>query len=81
MKTNRMTQLLMFLPVLFVISVLAVPRAIAQPETFTIAAANSLKDALRKVLPAFESQHPEVMTAIRPACLIRVETRDVATRM
>ncbi|HKR80234.1 MAG TPA: molybdate ABC transporter substrate-binding protein [Nitrospira sp.] len=64
MKTNRITQLLMFLPVLFVISVLAVPRAIAQPETFTIAAANSLKDALRKVLPAFESQHPEVSVRV-----------------
>ncbi len=32
----------------------------AQPETITIAAANSLKDALRKVLPLFEAQHREV---------------------
>lgn len=31
----------------------------AQPETLTIAAANSLKDALRKVLPLFEAQYPE----------------------
>ena len=60
MKTNRVTQLLMFLPVLLALSVWAPDRVAAQPETFTIAAANSLKDALRKVLPAFESQHPEV---------------------
>ncbi len=32
----------------------------AQPETLTIAAANSLKDALRKILPLFEAQHREV---------------------
>ena len=60
MKTNRVTQLLMFLPVLLAISLWVPDRVAAQPETFTIAAANSLKDALRKVLPAFESQHPEV---------------------
>jgi molybdate transport system substrate-binding protein len=35
-------------------------RALAQPETLTIAAANSLKDALRKILPIFESQHREI---------------------
>ena len=33
------------------------PSVQAQPETLTIAAANSLKDALRKVLPIFEAQH------------------------
>ena len=60
MKTNRVTQLLLFMPVLLALSVWAPDRVSAQPETFTIAAANSLKDALRKVLPAFESQHPEV---------------------
>lgn len=32
----------------------------AQPETLTIAAANSLRDAFRKILPLFESQHPEI---------------------
>jgi len=32
----------------------------AQPETLTIAAANSVKDALRKVLPIFEAQHREI---------------------
>ncbi|MDO9118160.1 MAG: molybdate ABC transporter substrate-binding protein [Nitrospira sp.] len=32
----------------------------AQPETLTIAAANSVKDALRKALPLFEAQHPEI---------------------
>lgn len=37
-----------------------VPSAQAQPETLTIAAANSLKDALRKVLPRFEAKHPAI---------------------
>ncbi len=36
------------------------PAVQAQPETLTIAAANSVKDALRKILPLFESQHREV---------------------
>jgi molybdate transport system substrate-binding protein len=36
------------------------PPVHAQPETLTIAAANSVKDALRKVLPLFETQHPEI---------------------
>ena len=31
----------------------------ALPETLTIAAANSLKDALRKILPLFEAQYPQ----------------------
>ena len=34
--------------------------ALAQPETLTIAAANSIKDALRKILPLFEAEHPSV---------------------
>ena len=37
-----------------------VPSAQAQSETLTIAAANSLKDALRKVLPRFEAEHPAI---------------------
>ena len=32
----------------------------AQPETITIAAANSLKDALRKILPLFETEHRNI---------------------
>ncbi len=32
----------------------------AQPETLTIAAANSLKEALRKVLPRFEAEHRDI---------------------
>ena len=34
--------------------------ALAQPETLTIAAANSVTDALRKVLPSFESEHRDI---------------------
>lgn len=37
-----------------------VPSVQAQPETLTVAAANSLRDALRKVLPLFEAQHREI---------------------
>lgn len=36
----------------------------AQPETVTIAAANSLRDVFRKVLPQFEAQHPEVVVRV-----------------
>ena len=36
------------------------PPVQAQPETLTVAAANSLKDALKKVLPLFEAQHREI---------------------
>ena len=38
--------------------------AFAQRETLTIAEANSLRDALRTLLPAFESQHPEVTVRV-----------------
>lgn len=33
---------------------------LAQSETLTVAAANSLRDAFRKVLPLFEAQHKEI---------------------
>ena len=36
------------------------PPVQAQPETLTIAAANSLRDVFRKVLPLFEAQHREI---------------------
>jgi molybdate transport system substrate-binding protein len=36
----------------------------AQPETFTIAAANSVKDALRNILPLFEAEHPEISVRV-----------------
>ena len=64
MKTKRVTRFLMFLPVLLAVGLSAPTRALAQPETFTIAAANSLKDVLRKVLPSFESQHPDVSVRV-----------------
>src|SRR5919112_6349781 len=31
----------------------------AQPETLTIVAANSLREAFRKVLPLYETQYPD----------------------
>jgi molybdate transport system substrate-binding protein len=36
------------------------PPAQAQPETLTVAAANSLSDVFRKVLPLFEAQHKDI---------------------
>jgi len=36
------------------------PSVQAQPETLTIAAANSLRDVFRKVLPLFEAQHKDI---------------------
>ncbi len=41
-------------------SLWATPSVQAQPEPLTVAAANSLKDAFRKVLPLFEKQHTEI---------------------
>ncbi|MBX3345225.1 MAG: molybdate ABC transporter substrate-binding protein [Nitrospira sp.] len=38
--------------------------ALAQPETITIAAANSLKDALRKILPLFEAEHRNITVRV-----------------
>jgi molybdate transport system substrate-binding protein len=49
---------------LFVAGLLPAAQAQAQPETLTIAAANSVKDALRKLLPQFESQHPEIKVRV-----------------
>ena len=40
------------------------PPVQAQPESLTIAAANSLRDTFRKVLPLFEAQHPEITVRI-----------------
>lgn len=34
------------------------------PETLTIAAANSLKDVLRKILPLFEAQHKNLKVRV-----------------
>ncbi|BCA53014.1 Molybdenum ABC transporter, periplasmic binding protein [Nitrospira sp. KM1] len=36
----------------------------AQPEPLTIAAANSLRDAFRKLLPLFEAQHKEITVKV-----------------
>jgi molybdate transport system substrate-binding protein len=40
-------------------SLWATPSVQAQPENLTIAAANSLREVFRHVLPLFEKQHPE----------------------
>jgi molybdate transport system substrate-binding protein len=59
--THRHTLLAILIFVQLAISAIwAVPQAEAQPETLTIAAANSVKEALRKLLPLFEAQHKEI---------------------
>lgn len=60
MNHNQRISTRFLLAGVFLASLFPVPQAQAQPETLTIAAANSVKDALRKVLPQFESQHPEI---------------------
>ena len=48
----------------FILTLLAPQYALAQPETLTIAAANSVKDALRKMLPLFEAEHPHIAVRV-----------------
>ncbi|HKP01657.1 MAG TPA: substrate-binding domain-containing protein, partial [Nitrospiraceae bacterium] len=36
----------------------------AAPETLTVAAANSLKDALRQILPLFEAQNKDITVRV-----------------
>ncbi|HEU4684087.1 MAG TPA: molybdate ABC transporter substrate-binding protein [Nitrospira sp.] len=59
---HRRIKHLLWLAALF--TLVAATRVEAQPETFTIAAANSLKEALRKILPVFESEHPELAVRV-----------------
>jgi len=48
----------------FILTLLAPQYALAQPETLTIAAANSVKDGLRKMLPLFEAEHPHIAVRV-----------------
>ena len=54
---------LLFLGVL-TITIWAAPSVQAAPETLTIAAANSLKDAFRQVLPLFEAQNKDITVRV-----------------
>jgi molybdate transport system substrate-binding protein len=60
MKHQNRVRRILLLTSLMSLVFWTVPSAQAQPETLTIAAANSLKDALRKILPLFEAQHREI---------------------
>src|SRR5215213_3937151 len=60
---TRLVRLILFLSIMMFMLSSALP-AQAQPETLTIAAANSLKDALRKTLPLFEAQHKEISVRV-----------------
>jgi molybdate transport system substrate-binding protein len=64
MKDYTTLQRLFFVLSIFTVLVWTPIQAVAQPETLTIAAANSLRDALRTLLPAFESQHPGVTVRV-----------------
>ena len=44
---------------IFTAALATAPPVHAQPETLTVVAANSLRDAFRKVLPLFEATYPE----------------------
>lgn len=61
-------QSLLFISLLFLAilttTVWTAPPVHAQPEPLTIAAANSLRDAFRKILPLFEAQHPEITVRV-----------------
>lgn len=50
--------------VLVIMTLTPAPSVHAQEETLTIAAANSVKDTLRKILPIFESQHRETTVRV-----------------
>ena len=54
---------LLFLGVLTT-TVWTAPSAQAAPETLTIAAANSLKDAFRQILPLFEAQNKDISVRV-----------------
>ena len=64
MKKHRAFHSSIVLLSLLALLLSAPDRAFAQPETLTIAAANSLKDALRTLLPVFESQHSELTVRV-----------------
>jgi molybdate transport system substrate-binding protein len=64
MKTYKKLNCILFLISVVHVLVWTPIEAFAQPETLTVAAANSLRDALRKLLPTFESQHPEVRVRV-----------------
>ena len=59
MRTRMNLLALTFVVSALAASLTAVHPAQAQPETLTIVAANSLRDAFRKVLPLYETQYPE----------------------
>ncbi|HKT33624.1 MAG TPA: molybdate ABC transporter substrate-binding protein [Nitrospira sp.] len=60
MNANRISHFLTVLLIVIAMLISVPTQILAQSESLTIAAANSLRDALRSLLPAFESQHPEV---------------------
>ncbi len=62
-RRSLLLRRLLFLGVLTTLIWIA-PPVQAQPEPLTIVAANSLRDAFRKVLPLFEAQHPEINVRI-----------------
>ena len=64
MKKHAGFQRFIFLLSLLALLVWTPARAFAQAETLTIGAANSLRDALRTLLPAFESQHTELTVRV-----------------
>jgi molybdate transport system substrate-binding protein len=60
MKPHRLSLKLFLLGVLFIFIGMTASVSAEPSETLTIAAANSLREALRNVLPLFEAQHPNI---------------------
>jgi molybdate transport system substrate-binding protein len=60
MKPHRLSLKLFLLGFLFPLVGMTASVSAEPSETFTIAAANSLREALRNVLPLFEAQHPGI---------------------
>ncbi|MGH7258486.1 MAG: molybdate ABC transporter substrate-binding protein [Nitrospiraceae bacterium] len=64
MRHHRTWSGMMFLFSILAVAIWTASPVHAQPETLTIAAANSLKEALGKVLPLFEAQHREISVRV-----------------
>ena len=64
MRHHRTWSGMMLFFSILAVAIWTAPPVHAQPETLTIAAANSLKEALGKVLPLFEAQHREISVRV-----------------
>jgi len=78
--THRFASRLTLAFALFLLASITASPSSARAETVTIAAANSLRDALRGLLPQFEAQHPnlEVRVIYGPSQTLRKQIEEGA---